>query len=71
MLSIAPVANEQTENLIGQAALGRMQRHAFFINLRSGNLVDEAALSAALRRTASPAPRWMSAARRTRCHRRS
>ena len=43
------VANEQTENLIGQAALARMPRHAFFINLSRGNLVDEAALSAALR----------------------
>src|SRR5437879_2524902 len=43
------VANEQTENLIGQAALARMQRHAFFINLSRGNLVDEAALAAALR----------------------
>jgi D-3-phosphoglycerate dehydrogenase len=43
------VANEQTENLIGQAALARMQRHAFFINLSRGNLVDEAALSEALR----------------------
>jgi D-3-phosphoglycerate dehydrogenase / 2-oxoglutarate reductase len=43
------VANEQTENLIGQAALARMQSHAFFINLSRGNLVDEAALSAALR----------------------
>ncbi|WOH49424.1 hydroxyacid dehydrogenase [Bradyrhizobium sp. sBnM-33] len=43
------VANEQTENLIGQAALARMQPHAFFINLSRGNLVDEAALSAALR----------------------
>src|SRR3954451_6786267 len=43
------VANEQTENLIGQAALARMQKHAFFINLSRGNLVDEAALSAALR----------------------
>jgi D-3-phosphoglycerate dehydrogenase / 2-oxoglutarate reductase len=43
------VANEQTENLIGPAALARMQRHAFFINLSRGNLVDEAALSAALR----------------------
>jgi D-3-phosphoglycerate dehydrogenase / 2-oxoglutarate reductase len=43
------VANEQTENLIGQAALARMQRHAFFINLSRGNLVDEAALSSALR----------------------
>ena len=43
------VANEQTENLIGHAALGRMQPHAFFINLSRGNLVDEAALLAALR----------------------
>jgi len=43
------VANEQTENLIGRAALARMQPHAFFINLSRGNLVDEAALSAALR----------------------
>jgi len=43
------VANEQTENLIGQAALERMQPHAFFINLSRGNLVDEAGLAAALR----------------------
>jgi D-3-phosphoglycerate dehydrogenase len=43
------VANEQTENLIGPAALARMQPHAFFINLSRGNLVDEAALAAALR----------------------
>jgi D-3-phosphoglycerate dehydrogenase / 2-oxoglutarate reductase len=43
------VANEETENLIGAAALQRMQRHAFFINLSRGNLVDESALSAALR----------------------
>ena len=43
------IANEQTENLIGQAALSRMQQHAFFINLSRGNLVDEAALAAALR----------------------
>jgi D-3-phosphoglycerate dehydrogenase len=43
------IANEQTENLIGQAALARMQPHAFFINLSRGNLVDEAALAAALR----------------------
>jgi D-3-phosphoglycerate dehydrogenase len=43
------VANEQTENLIGQAALSRMPPHAFFINLSRGNLVDEAALAAALR----------------------
>ena len=43
------VANEATENLIGQVALARMQPHAFFINLSRGNLVDEAALVAALR----------------------
>src|SRR5262249_38180971 len=34
------IANEATENLIGQAALARMQKHAFFINLSRGNLVD-------------------------------
>jgi D-3-phosphoglycerate dehydrogenase / 2-oxoglutarate reductase len=43
------VANENTENLIGAAALAHMQPHAFFINLSRGNLVDEAALTAALR----------------------
>ena len=42
------VANEQTENLIGAAALARMPGHAFFINLSRGNLVDEAALATAL-----------------------
>jgi D-3-phosphoglycerate dehydrogenase len=43
------VANEATENLIGAAALARIQPHAVFINLSRGNLVDEAALAAALR----------------------
>jgi D-3-phosphoglycerate dehydrogenase / 2-oxoglutarate reductase len=43
------IANEQTENLIGQAALARMPSHAFFINLSRGNLVEEAALATALR----------------------
>jgi D-3-phosphoglycerate dehydrogenase / 2-oxoglutarate reductase len=43
------VANEETESLMGQAAFARMQPHAFFINLSRGNLVDEAALAAALR----------------------
>ena len=43
------VASEETENLIGQAAFARMRPHAFFINMSRGNLVDEAALLAALR----------------------
>jgi D-3-phosphoglycerate dehydrogenase / 2-oxoglutarate reductase len=43
------VANDATENLIGQGALARMRNHACFINLSRGNLVDEAALTAALR----------------------
>jgi D-3-phosphoglycerate dehydrogenase / 2-oxoglutarate reductase len=43
------IANEKTENLVGQAALVRMQPHAFFINLSRGNLVDEEARTAALR----------------------
>jgi D-3-phosphoglycerate dehydrogenase / 2-oxoglutarate reductase len=43
------IANESTENLIGEAALAKMQKHAVFINLSRGNLVDEAALAAALR----------------------
>jgi len=42
------IANEQTENLIGEAALARMQKHAVFVNLSRGNLVDEAALAKAL-----------------------
>ena len=42
------VANEETENLMGRAAFARMRPHAFFINLSRGNLVDEAALLAAL-----------------------
>jgi D-3-phosphoglycerate dehydrogenase len=42
------IANEQTENLIGEAALARMQPHAVFINLSRGNLVDETALARAL-----------------------
>ncbi|MFH6786901.1 MULTISPECIES: NAD(P)-dependent oxidoreductase [Methylobacterium] len=42
------VANAATENLIDAAALRRMRRDAVFINLSRGNLVDEAALAAAL-----------------------
>ena len=42
------IANEQTENLMNSAAFVQMKRSAFFINLSRGNLVDEAALVAAL-----------------------
>jgi D-3-phosphoglycerate dehydrogenase len=42
------VADEQTENLLNAAAFSRMKRGAFFLNPSRGNLVDEAALRAAL-----------------------
>ena len=42
------VANEATENLINAEAFARMRRDAVFINVSRGNLVDEAALAAAL-----------------------
>jgi D-3-phosphoglycerate dehydrogenase len=42
------VATDATENLIDAEALGRMKSSAFFINLSRGNLVAEAALTAAL-----------------------
>jgi D-3-phosphoglycerate dehydrogenase / 2-oxoglutarate reductase len=43
------VANEATENLMNARAFGLMKRDAVFINVSRGNLVDEAALTAALR----------------------
>ena len=42
------VATEETENLIDAVALAHMKPTAFFINVSRGNLVDEAALAAAL-----------------------
>ena len=42
------VANEATENLMNAEAFARMRRDAVFINVSRGNLVDEAALAAAL-----------------------
>lgn len=42
------IANEETENLLDAAAFARMKPDAFFINMSRGNLIDEAALAAAL-----------------------
>jgi len=42
------VATEATENLMDAAAFARMKRGAYFVNVSRGNLVDEAALKAAL-----------------------
>ena len=42
------IANEATENLINAQAFARMKRDAVFINVSRGNLVDEAALAAAI-----------------------
>jgi D-3-phosphoglycerate dehydrogenase / 2-oxoglutarate reductase len=42
------VANDQTENLMNDAAFARMKPTAYFINVARGNLVDEAALARAL-----------------------
>ena len=42
------VATEETENLIDDAACGKMKQGACFINVSRGNLVDEAALVRAL-----------------------
>jgi D-3-phosphoglycerate dehydrogenase len=41
-------ANEETENLMDATAFACMRKEAFFLNLSRGNLVDEAALAAAL-----------------------
>lgn len=38
------IANEETENLMNEAAFARMKPDAFFINMSRGNLVDETAL---------------------------
>lgn len=42
------ISSPETANLMGAAAFARMKRGGFFINLSRGELVDEAALEAAL-----------------------
>ena len=42
------VATAETENLMNAAAFSKMKKGAYFINVSRGNLVDEAALEAAL-----------------------
>jgi D-3-phosphoglycerate dehydrogenase len=42
------VATAETENLIGKDAFAKMKEGAYLINVSRGNLVDEAALEAAL-----------------------
>lgn len=42
------IANEQTENLMDEAAFARMKQGAYFVNVSRGNLVDEGALEKAL-----------------------
>ena len=42
------VATQETENLIDDAAFGKMKQGVYFINVSRGNLVDEAALVRAL-----------------------
>lgn len=43
------IANEATENLIDADAFAKMRKDAVFINVSRGNLVDEAALAAAIK----------------------
>jgi D-3-phosphoglycerate dehydrogenase / 2-oxoglutarate reductase len=42
------VATAETENLMGKTAFSKMKKGAYLINVSRGNLVDEAALEAAL-----------------------
>lgn len=45
---LATPGGAQTHHLIGQSAFEAMQSHAYFVNISRGDVVDEAALTAAL-----------------------
>lgn len=49
LLSVQLALNDQTAGIIGAHEIGLMQRHALFINTARGKLVDQAALTDALR----------------------
>lgn len=49
IISIHAPLNENTENLINEEALSKMQKHAILLNLGRGPIVNEAALAAALK----------------------
>lgn len=49
VLSVQLALNEQTEGIIGRREFGMMKHTAFFINTARGKLVDQAALTEALR----------------------
>ncbi len=48
LVACLAVATPETENLMGERSFARMRRGSYFLNLSRGNLVDEAALEAAL-----------------------
>lgn len=49
IISIHAPLDENTENLINEEALSKMQKHAILLNLGRGPIVNEAALAAALK----------------------